>query len=313
MQIRPAEIVSFFCCPDDGAALAAESDKFVCSRCARLFSILDGNTLDLLPSEPFFLEMGRVSPVYWKGYRKEFNRAFILGDGSKAWGACDGMSRRFERLRKRQTEEVLQFLWKEQPCSEGVFCDLSAGAGHVTLEAARRSRIVFHCDLSLDSLAYVRNKARKADITNMVFVRADYFQPPFRGFVDSLACLDTLIRGTWHESRLLKSIQQVLAPTGVAVVDFHNWWHNPLRRIGLLRDNFSGNKSYSIRELKRLLAASGISQLGMRGFVQEVDSARVPGKILSRLIPPTRIMVRLAAESVPYVSERAASFSERVA
>jgi hypothetical protein len=93
---------------------------------------------------------------------------------------------------------------------------------------------------------------------------------------------------------LLRSIQRVLMTGGAAVVDFHNWWHNPLRRLGLLPDNFSGNKSYTQRELKRLLAISGIGPFQTQPFVQEVDPRGRSGRVLARLIPPTRMMVRLA-------------------
>jgi hypothetical protein len=153
--------------------------------------------------------------------------------------------------------------------------------------------------LSADSLAYASAKAKASHLENMVFVRADYFQPPFRNSVHRLTCLDTLIRGAWHETMLLGSIQGILAGGGVAVVDFHNWWHNPLRRWGLLRENFSGNKSYTRKELGSLLGSSGIGEFQLQPFIQEVDPGQIPGKMLARFIPPTRLMVRLARGNAP--------------
>jgi len=63
-------------------------------------------------------------------------------------------------------------------------------------------------------------------------------------------------------------------------VDFHNWWHNPLRRVGLLPDNFSGNKSYTRKELRSLLESSGVGPFQTRPFVQELDPLHAPGKFL---------------------------------
>ncbi len=38
---------------------------------------------------------------------------------------------------------------------------------------------------------------------------------------------------------LLKSIAGCLKPTGRAVIDFHNWWHNPLRSRASCRTTFT--------------------------------------------------------------------------
>jgi ubiquinone/menaquinone biosynthesis C-methylase UbiE len=218
--------------------------------------------------------------------------------GANAWGAPEGLPLRWTQLRQRQAREVLDFLRDESVERKEVFCDLSAGAGYCTFEASQKYRVVFHCDLSADSLAYAAAKAKRNQLENIIFVRADYFQPPFRNAIHHLVCLDTLIRGPWHEAAVLASVRRILASRGVAVVDFHNWWHNPLRRMGILRENFRGNKSYTRKELKKLLVATGINRFRTKGFIQEVDPAHVSGQILSRWIPPTRLMVRLERESV---------------
>jgi hypothetical protein len=67
--------------------------------------------------------------------------------------------------------------------------------------------------------------------------------------------------------------------------------------LGLLPDNFVGNKSYTRKELTGLLASSGIERFETQSFVQEVDPCAGPGKVLARFLPPTRLMVRLAGVS----------------
>jgi ubiquinone/menaquinone biosynthesis C-methylase UbiE len=288
------EVTLLLCCPDDGAPMAGSANGVLCEQCRRFYPLLSTNILDLLPSRPITFP-GRSEPaLYRESYLTEFFRPSEIRADARAWGAPEARSQKWLRLRERQAREVFQFL-RVEPCEANlVFCDLSAGAGHCTFRAAQGYRLVFHCDLSMDALAYASRKARASHLENIVFVHADYFQPPFRNSIDHLICLDTLIRGPWHETKLLRSIQSVLNSRGTAVVDFHNWWHNPLRRLGLLPDNFVGNKSYTRKELTGLLARSGIEQFQTRSFLQEVDPCAGPGKVLARFIPPTRLMVRLA-------------------
>jgi len=291
------EIVSLLCCPDDGAMMAAGASGMRCEHCQRFFPLLSTNILELLPTRPITFPQRNELERYREGYRSEFLRPSEIRADAKAWSAPEALSAKRLRRRERQTHEVLQFLGEESVRADLVFCDLSADAGYCTFRAAEEYRLVFHCDLSMDALAYASAKARARHFENIIFVRADYFQPPFRNSIDHLTCLDTLIRGTWHEAKLLRSIHQVLTRTGAAVVDFHNWWHNPLRRLGLLPDNFVGNKSYTRKELTGLLASSGIEQFEARPFVQELDPSGRPGKVLARFLPPTRLMIRMAGTS----------------
>jgi len=294
MPFSLEEISLLLCCPDDRAALAACPNGLRCERCHRFYPLLSQNILELLPSRPIiFPDKSELGP-YRDGYVREFFRPPEIRVGAKAWGAPEARSSKWLQLRERQTREVLQFLGAGQAGAASVFCDLSAGAGHCTFRAAKEYRLVFHCDLSMDALAYAGAKASAMRLENIVFVHADYFQPPFWNSVHHLICLDTLIRGAWHEAKLLQSIQSALTPRGAAVVDFHNWWHNPLRRLGFLPDNFVGNKSYTRGELTSLLSISGIEEFDTRPFVQEVDPRGAPGKLLARFIPATRLMVRLA-------------------
>jgi SAM-dependent methyltransferase len=294
MPISLSEIASLLCCPDDEEPMEASGKGLRCARCQRFYPLLSPNILQLLPSRPINFPERCELALYREGCHREFSKISQIRSDAQAWGAPEARSRKWLGMRERQAREVFAFLGDKRDERELIFCDLSAGPGHCTFRAVGQYRLVFHCDLSLDALAYADAKAIAAGLENIVFVRADYFQPPFRNTIDHLVCLDTLIRGPWHEERLLRSIQGVLDSEGTAVVDFHNWWHNPLRRLGLLPDNFVGNKSYTRKELVRLMETSGIGRFETRPFVQEVDPSTLPGTIFARLIPPTRLMVRLA-------------------
>jgi len=288
------QIARYLCCPDDRVSLVPAPGGLDCPRCGRSFALQPQNVIELLPLKPASIAPADVSPRYLEGYLHEFAKPLELREDAQAWGAPEGLPPKAVHLRKRQAREVLHLLQGGQSDIPEAFCDLSAGAGHCTFEAAKEYPLVFHCDLSADSIAYASTKADRLGVANIVFVRSDYLQLPFWNAMQHLICLDTLIRGAWHEVQLLTSLRLALAPGGRAAVDFHNWWHNPLRRMGLFRNNFAGNRSYVRAELQTLLANAGIQQFQVNRFVQEVDPAQRGGKILSRLVPPTRFLVCLS-------------------
>jgi len=298
MPFNLDEVASLLCCPDDGGPMAACAKGVRCEHCYRFYPLLSTNILDLLPSRPITFPGRSEAVLYREGYLTEFSRPSKIRADAKAWGAPEARSQKWLRLRERQAREVFQFL-RVEPCEANlVFCDLSAGAGYCTFRAAEGYRVVFHCDLSMDALAYASAKARASHVENIIFVHADYFQPPFRNSVDHLTCLDTLIRGPWHETRLLRSIQGVLSSSGTAVVDFHNWWHNPIRRLGLLRNNFGPNRSYSKSETARLLASARIAQPQCFPFHQEIDPSSPLRSTVERMLPSTRWMYRFGCDPV---------------
>jgi SAM-dependent methyltransferase len=290
----PAEIARYLSCPDEGAPLAPDSAGFRCVRCSRQFPFQQANLLEILPAKPFEIPASEMPAWYRNAYLQAYSQVWKAGDDVLPWGASEASSTKTVKLRARHTEGVLRLLAASGDAG-GAFCDLSAGAGHITFAAARSSRLVFHCDLSVAAVHYASIKATQMGLDNVVVVRADYFRPPFRHCIQRLTCLDSLVRGPWHDVKLLENIRQMLTPGGCAVVDFHNWWHSPLRRLGLLRQNFGENRSYSRKEVLELLEQAGIDEFAVGGFFQEGDPQRFPSRVLVRLIPATRFLVRLTA------------------
>jgi len=239
----------------------------------------------------------QICLVFLKLYEKIY--AYRNDAASFAWGAEESVSESWRRKRRRQVQFVKPLITEEEGPSDAVLCDISAGAGYYTLAYAHLFRHVLHCDLSISNLSYVWRKAREMGIWNIFFIRADYIALPFFHSLDRVLCLDTLIRGEAHETLLLASIERSLKPTGVAVVDFHNWWHNPLRRIGFLPENFRNNRSYRRSEAERLLSQAGIKQFVLHPFVQEFDGDDAVAARLSWLLPPTRLVYRIASSREP--------------
>ena len=89
---------------------------------------------------------------------------------------------------------------------------------------------------------------------------------------------------------------------GRAIVDFHHWWHNPLRRLGLLPQNFGQNRSYTRRQSETLLRESGIKKWKLIRFYQEFEPTEPRHKRLALVLPATRLMYEI--ESYPSAGDK---------
>jgi len=302
-------------CPDDHAILQLEQAAFHCPCCSRCFPIVADNFVELLPKNPAVLP-AEFKREYLEGYLREFHRPFVfiedLGISEAAKLEKNTRARNdvlfhaqvaapaWVQKRSREVKRVLPLLARESS-SPKILCDFSAGPGDYTLAYASQFSVVLHCDLSVDSLAYAVRKSAQRKLENVLFLRIDYFSPPFQNSLDQIICLDTLIRGKPHETALLRAIQQSLTPQGFAIVDFHNWWHNPLRRLGLLPQNFGKNQSYDRRTAEGLLCETGVAEFEYFPFFQEFDHANLSSRLLSMIVPPTRFIYRFSSSrrSVP--------------
>jgi len=285
------ERVSLFC-PDDKGRLHRTGDCMTCESCRRTYPIHDGKLIEILPSAPSIAP--EFSQGYAEGYREEFNKPFTWDKDAMAWGAPEKRAPRWIERRKRQVRWIESLLTQGRSVPE-VFCDISGGAGYYTLEYAQKFKWVIHCDLSIGSLNYVHEKAKARGIDNIVFLRIDYFRPPYHHNLPLMLCCDTLIRGPVHEKMLLESIKNSLAPDGRALVDFHNWWHNPIRRMKLLKQNFPTQGSYSRKQADELLRGAGDLEFEYFPFFQEFEQSGIVGKIGAKILPPTRLAYRFRA------------------
>jgi SAM-dependent methyltransferase len=302
MRSPREEIASRLCCPDDQESLRAVSGALSCSHCSRSFPFREGEILELLPSGP--AEPG-PNAEYAAAYHSLFHQTFESQQESIPWGLQVPPSWRLHR--ERQARAVLSLLQSGgAPLKDLILCDISAGIGDYTLSYAQHFKGVLHCDLSLDALRYAAAKCRRLGAQNVCFLRVDYFRLPFRRTIDRLLCLDTLVRGKDHEKPLLGQIQKALACQGRAIVDFHHWWHNPLRRLGLLPQNFGRNRSYARSGAEGLLRECGIDNWRLVRFHQEFEPSSRFAQGFSRLLPATRLIYDIgSALSRPALSESA--------
>ena len=288
MPIDTEEIASLLCCPDDQRSLESKGGTLRCCHCGRVYPVREGGILDLLPRKP---AGSPANPEYAAYYHFEFYRAFEAREGANPWGLRQTQSPSWRRHRERQVRTVLAMLIKGGVrLQDRILCDISAGVGDYTLTCAPHFKWVLHCDLSIDALRYALARSHQMGLQNVFFLRADYFALPFRRSIDRLLCLDTLIRGEDHEKALLSQIQRAISSEGRAIVDFHHWWHNPLRRLGLLPQNFGNNRSYTRNRAERLMRVCGIRDQRFDRFYQEWEPESALSKGLSWLLPATRLL-----------------------
>lgn len=293
-------------CPDDHSPLHRTPEAFQCEICGRTFPILKDTFVELLPTHAAEIK-GNVGTTYRQNYLRKFASKFTWETTALPFGAAEAASAAWIRKRYRQVERVLPLIANGEDTSNLVLCDFSGGPGHHTLTYSSKFKAVIHCDLSVDSIDYARRKAESLNLNNLIFARMDYLSPPFQMSCDRIICFDTLIRGESHDRALLRSIHQSLKPNGFAVVDFHNWWHNPIRRMGILPENFPNNRSYSKRETDNLLRSAGIASFEYFPFHQELDPEKAASGPLAGILPPTRHIYRFSGEAVadrPNVSRR---------
>jgi SAM-dependent methyltransferase len=278
-------------CPDDGAILHCRSENIECSACRRRFPIANDGVADLRPLRALEIDSNK-NGAYWQEYIREFYRPYGSGPNAIAWGAPEIADSGWIRKRLRQVLAVRPLIVDTKISKKQILCDIAAGAGYYTMSYATSFRFVLHCDLSIDNLSYASRKAKRLGIGNVFFLRIDYFWAPFHGSLDRVICFDTLIRGEDHELALLKSIRSTLQRDGRAVVDFHSWWHNPLRRLGLLPQNFGENRSYTRRGAEKILQAAGILQAESFAFHQELAHGSRARHLLVKALPSTRLVYR---------------------
>jgi SAM-dependent methyltransferase len=260
-------------CPLDGGALARAGGVLTCGVCAAVYPLAVERLADLTPPRRALLPGS--SDDYAERYLAAAAERFRDDVERTPWADPATLS---ERDRQRTQRHVDWSLAALRPRAVEVVADISAGPGNHTFALARRYSLVLHCDISADALSHALARAEREGVDNVVFLRVDYLFSPFPASLDAIVCFDTLIRGPLHEQALLEQLLRSVRPGGFALVDFHNWWHNPVRRLGLLPDTFAGNTSYSRGEVKALL-----SHTGARYELVPYFAERIP-----RLVPRTR-------------------------
>jgi SAM-dependent methyltransferase/uncharacterized protein YbaR (Trm112 family) len=286
MQDKKIQIIKeVISCPDCKASLDYKAPAFVCSKCNRSFPVHNDSIIEMLPSHPSSFAFDEKSAYHEKIYHTLFNMQKEQADPEKSWAPPEQVPDNWRKVKMGHVEFVKELLLNSTS-SRRIFCDFTGGSGYYTFELYKLFDWVFHCDLSIESMLYASNKAKKENIENMIFVRTDYFKPPFNNSIDAGFCGDTLIYSPPHEGKLLNGIRQALKEGAVAVIDFHNWWHNPLRRMGLMKNTFGECYSYSKKQTDSMVTYH-FPKHTYKGYYQEFEKGKKP-TFMPSFFPNTR-------------------------
>lgn len=264
-----------------------QHDVVVCPSCRRRYARPAENVVEMISADPQGPLTGIASGFY-ESYLATRVAPLALSARAVAWGAPETMPRDWVLRRRRYAERVVNVVLRLLGAQRGVVLDTSAGAGYISFALAGHGLATIHADLDPQSIGYAVQGGHAAP--SLLVVRADYFALPLRHTADVVVATDSLIRGVEHELAALRAIRLALKDEGFAVVDFHNWLHNPLRRLGFLPDNFAGNRSYLFWGVRSLLRRAGLTLVEHVAYRQEEDQTGLR-RVLAPLLPATRFLI----------------------
>jgi SAM-dependent methyltransferase/uncharacterized protein YbaR (Trm112 family) len=271
-------------CPDCKAKISYQDPNFICTECRREFPFKDG-ILEMLPSAPIQYAFDKRSAHHESVYKTLFHTKREDANLERSWGNPEAVPAKWLSTKLGHVSFIKKLI-EENTTARNIFCDFSGGSGYYTFEFYKLFKWVFHCDLSIESMLYTRKKAEEKNIDNIIFIRTDYTRPPFNGTLDVIFCGDSLIYSPFHEGLVLNGINQSLNEGGYAIFDFHNWWHNPLRRLGLMKNPFGECYSYSKQQTDNFVSHR-FPKYSYYKYYQEFPNGQ-RASMIPRFFPGTR-------------------------
>jgi ubiquinone/menaquinone biosynthesis C-methylase UbiE len=278
-----SKISNFLACPNDKNDLEFHSKFLKCTKCQRKFNILDDNIIDFVSDEQINIETSVTDQDYSKYYDDLRNLGHSSETSKRFWGL------KSHKLMKGFIDKrCIQF---QNLIKNSVVCDIGAAIGDYSLEFAKNSELVFHCDLDLESILHVSKLAKKRKLDNIFFIRCDYFYLPFKNnSLPSITCIDILMRGPEHDDRLLPILKNCLESDGLLILDFHT-----LERTKMFKSHPLPDVLYSKSKLVNTLNKFDIKIKNLYGdgyfpFIKKLNlNIYKIGDALCKLIfPPAR-------------------------
>ena len=140
-----------------------------------------------------------------------------------------------------------------------LFCDIGAGTGVFTIEAAIITGAeTYAIDVSDEMLSVIDAKARALDILNIQLINPEGFDYPIETQTCDFAFMCSVLHEITEKKRLFEEIYRILKDDGkLAIIDFHKY-QTPLgppeqRRI-------------SINETKEIVEGFGFTEISKRNL-----------------------------------------------
>lgn len=223
------QYIDILVCPDCGHDLAYQRKKVRCTNCKRYF-YHDDSFIDLLPSTPTTIAQPYSSLAH-AYYLEQFTRSgeAIQTPSDSSWGKYQEFPVGYQVF-VHQERLFSQRYW---PNTRNVYCDVSAASGFYTFHAAKHFDRVIHGDINIEYLSYAREQAKKNRLTNILFIRMDYFSPPFKKrSLDYCSVTDSLLYYGWRaDIEVIRQVQKSIKKNGALFFDLHffKWYHHDSR------------------------------------------------------------------------------------
>lgn len=210
-------------CPNSWEDLYISWNFLVSKSWSYKYPLLDENFVELLPNRPYnvHIESSRVSDnnFYHQQLKSPIDLS-ILTDN--AWWIINNLSvwhKKFVIYELDHIKKIAKWLKNRKIC-----IDISWWCGTHTFELAKNFDLVIHFDLWDQSLNYAYHQAKKLWIDNILFVRWDFFNLPFKNCIaDMIISIDTFIYyGVKDDIKVLENCQNIITQEGIVMADFHH-------------------------------------------------------------------------------------------
>ncbi|AHF79993.1 class I SAM-dependent methyltransferase [Thermococcus paralvinellae] len=148
----------------------------------------------------------------------------------------------------------------------GKALDLGCGTGNYTTELYRRGFDVIGVDLSQEML-----KIAKSKLPNVLFIRANAYNLPFKKEVFDLVLSVTMFEFIYEPEKVLNEIHRVLKPGGEVVIGTMNgrslWFLFKRFKSIFIETAYRYARFYTPKELETLLTNTGFDNVESRGII----------------------------------------------
>lgn len=163
-----------------------------------------------------------------------------------------------------QTEKRLIFSMIKT--ERGRALDLGCGTGNYTIEPYKKGFDVIGVDLSQEML-----KIAKVKIPNVLFIRADAYNLPFKKEVFDLVLSVTMFEFIHEPEKVLNEIYRVLKPGGEVVIGTMNgrslWFIFKRLKSIFVETAYRYARFYTPKELETLLTNAGFDNVESMGII----------------------------------------------
>ena len=282
------DALEYLACPDDLGTLVKTDNYLTCQSCHKTFKILNENIIELLPKEHYHIKSNDTPEYYkiWYDNLLSGNQYVKTQDDDKKVIIPTFLPGGFDK----------ELVSKVDFPTSSIICEVGSGVKSLSIQYAKKSKLVFHTDFDLKDIVNSRKLARDQNLKNIVFVMCNYFHLPFKENSLPIVINTGILgrHGAEHDDKLLEGMSKVVAYGGKLIFDFYAMERGILPDVNKVGRNFAYSKS-SISSLisKFNLHREKIIGVGYMPIIgkQSDKIYKIGNLIAKKLLPPARWVV----------------------